>query len=328
MEVSLKNDLFPKKLVEQAWSLISKAKNITLLTHFKPDPDGMSSCAAFDVFLKKIFKGENKKNIEIIYPTKPEFEYERIPKTFLINQFLQIPDLIISFDTSSYSRLYYPDEFKNITIINVDHHIGSEIKSDFNFVLPLSSTCELLFYLLNAWEESSISVEVANFLLFGLLADTKIFRTNSTTVDTLAVASKLMLLGADLYKLQLELSSIKTSQVIKFWGFLLQNINITNNDKAVWVKVKISDFKNFNVDSTALVGFVNFLSDFCKNDITALFYENEMGKVQVSLRSKFSDINAVAKLFGGGGHRNASGILTDRKLDEIFDDVTSVLEQK
>ena len=46
------------------------------------------------------------------------------------------------------------------------------------------------------------------------------------------------------------------------------------------------------------------------------------GRVKVSLRSKGDlDVHRLAGEFGGGGHRNASGIVIDRPLDEVVNAV-------
>ena len=48
-----------------------------------------------------------------------------------------------------------------------------------------------------------------------------------------------------------------------------------------------------------------------------LFRELDRGRVKVSLRSKGAlDVHALATEFGGGGHRNASGIVMAGSLDD------------
>ena len=52
--------------------------------------------------------------------------------------------------------------------------------------------------------------------------------------------------------------------------------------------------------------------------IVALFRELSDGRVKVSLRSKAEyDVHGLATEFGGGGHRNASGIVLDGALDAV-----------
>jgi phosphonate transport system ATP-binding protein len=52
--------------------------------------------------------------------------------------------------------------------------------------------------------------------------------------------------------------------------------------------------------------------------IATLLREPKPGKVRASLRSRADiDVAAVARLFGGGGHRNAAGCTFDGTLEEV-----------
>jgi phosphoesterase RecJ-like protein len=52
--------------------------------------------------------------------------------------------------------------------------------------------------------------------------------------------------------------------------------------------------------------------------VALLFRELDGGRVKVSLRAKgVLDVHRLAAEFGGGGHRNASGIVMDGALDDV-----------
>jgi phosphoesterase RecJ-like protein len=56
--------------------------------------------------------------------------------------------------------------------------------------------------------------------------------------------------------------------------------------------------------------------------VAILFRETDDAKVKVSLRSKGNlDVRELAMEFGGGGHRNASGIVMDGEFDEVIERV-------
>jgi len=58
--------------------------------------------------------------------------------------------------------------------------------------------------------------------------------------------------------------------------------------------------------------------------IAILFRELPGGKVKVSLRSKGElDVSLLAAEFGGGGHRNASGIVMPGPFEDIVRTVTA-----
>lgn len=316
----LKNNLFSEKELNHAWQLIEQASTITFLTHRKPDADGVSACTALSHIVEK--KG---KKVETIYPSTPEFEITRHPSNALVNQHKQIPDLLIMCDTANYDRLYYPDAFKTIPSINIDHHISNSINATINFIFPqISSTCELMYFLLQAWNIVPDHF-VAQCLLSGILYDTQVFHIQSTTAQTLRIAADLIDAGAPLFQLESELLYNKNPEIIALWGSLLSSVQFSPNKNAAWCSITAQEVKARGLKLASLAGFSNFLAQLSAIDITIIFYESEDGKTQVSLRSKKADVNTLAAKFGGGGHKNASGITSNIPLTQLIKKLTALL---
>ena len=319
----LKSEKFvlSEKDLNDSWELIQRSEKIALLTHRNPDGDAMGSCFALDKFLKKF-----NKRTEIIYPTEPEFEYKRYSKQFIVDKHTQTPDLIICCDTASYERMYWPKEFEQISLINIDHHISNTIKGKFNFIEGnVSSCCELLFFILSEWDFDLINVNIAEDLLFGIMSDSQAFHTKATTSQTFRVAATLIDFGTNMFQIKNEIFSNKSSDVIKLWEFLFKRIEIDKNKKAVWSYLTQEDLKNLNLKLNAIVGFIDFLSEVSEIDVSIFFYEDEEGKSKASLRSKEYDVNKLASKFGGGGHKNAAGILSEKPLQELIKKVIQTI---
>ncbi|MFA6263999.1 MAG: DHH family phosphoesterase [Candidatus Babeliales bacterium] len=313
---------YTMKDLKEAWALIQHASHITLLTHNDPDADGMSACAA----LSHVFENIGKK-IETIYPNQPEFPTERQARTILINKHVQKPDLIIIVDTARFERAYFPQEFSSIPLINIDHHTSNNIKGLFNFVNPdAASACEELFVILHAWNEPLVDLYVAQSLLCGTLYDSQVFQTSSTTDRTLAVALELMHRGANLFEIKNELLSSKNPQIIALWSKILATVTLSPSKTAAWVLIRQSDMKELGAKPSSLVGINNFLGQICGIDVTAIFYETETGEIKVSLRSKITDVNALAQRFGGGGHKYAAGVRLEKPFDTVVAEVTKLLK--
>lgn len=320
-------DMFSGGLVEDLWRLIDGAGKITLLPHTKPDGDAVAACAALEFVLLGLGK-----TVEIVYPNRPDFDYTRQPKNVLVGEHSFVPDLIFVCDTANYERFYYPDDFKGVDLVNIDHHVSNSISGTLNFVgHDASSTCEILFLLLKALDvvagrgDSFVNKDVANTLLFGILYDSRVFHTQATHPSTLRIAADLVECGADLYKLKCELLSNKDHKILTLWKLLLDRIEISKGKRAVWSYITQDDLKKLDVTLTSLVGFNDFLTDIAGIDVTLLFYETEEGKTKVSLRSKEYDVNAFAAKFGGGGHKNAAGILSEKSIDDLIVEMTSLL---
>lgn len=305
----------------KAWSLINNAQKITLLTHRKPDGDGISSCSALEAILKKL-----NKDVETVYPSEPELPIKRSPSNLLINKHKQIPELIISLDTANKALLYFPEEFSNIPLINIDHHISNNIDGTVNIVEEASSTAEVLYKLLKTWCPELIDQYTAECLLCGILCDSQVFQTKSTNPNTLKLSAELIEKGADLFSLKTELLSNDNPNITKLWGELLSTMKTSKN--VSWTVISQSLLKKYNLDINSLVGFNNFLSQISGMDITALFYETKDGKTKISFRSKKSDVNELAKKFGGGGHKNAAGALSDEPIDKIVKLFEEIISEK
>lgn len=326
MKNFIKHDLitsvpYDKKSMKQAWKLIKTSKKITLLTHSQPDGDGVSACAALDTILTRMGK-----QIETIFPNKPEFDFKRCPQNTLIDKHIQNPDLIISCDAANFDRLYFPTSFKSIPLINIDHHISNSLNGTFNFVNGQSSSaCEVLYILLSSWNSSVIDKYVAECLLFGIIYDSQLFHIQSTTSTTLEISAKLMDCGANLFQLKTELISNKSYKILLLWGKILSNIKVSARKNAVWAIVTQQDLKDFGINISSLIGFNNLMSQICDIDITLFFYETEQGQTKVSIRSKITDVNKFANQFGGGGHTNSAGILCSKPITQVVEEITSKL---
>jgi len=316
-----KTSVYQASDVAKAWELIKNASTITLLTHRDPDADGASACAALDhIFTKQ------GKTIQTIYPTKANrpllFQAENIQ----INTHTQIPELVIACDIANAERMYWPDAFKNIPLINIDHHISNSIKGTINFVdVSASSSCEQVHDLLKLWDEKVIDTHVANCLLYGILYDTQVFSNQGARPKTLRIGADLIDRGANLFQLKTELLSNKDVKTCALWGSMLSTITTSPSGKAAWVSITQNDLKKVDLTTSAVMGFSNFVSGLLNIDITLFFYENEQGKTEVSLRSKHADVNALAGKFGGGGHKNASGLSSDTPMPELIIEMTKGL---
>lgn len=304
-----------------AWEAIKNAEKITFLTHHNPDADGVSACAALSYIAEKMGK-----QVEAIYPTRLDATVYAQPKNVCINQHEQIPDLLIACDTANYERLYFPEVFASIPLINIDHHISNKINGSYNFVASdTSSTCEVLYHLIKKWAPNIFDQELASRLLFGILYDTQVFQIQMTSATTLRVAADLVEHGADLFYLKTLLLSNKNPEVLRFWGALLSRITFSASKKSAWVFITQKDCAEYGLSTDALLGLNNFMAQITEIDVIMVAYEMKNGTTKISLRSKETDVNKLAQQFDGGGHKNAAGIMMKKPLTEAIQELTKQL---
>ena len=72
-------------------------------------------------------------------------------------------------------------------------------------------------------------------------------------------------------------------------------------------------------------GFTDFVRSINGVEIAIMVCENESGKHRVNFRSKGKYvINAIAKSFGGGGHKFAAGASAEGKADIILQKILDI----
>lgn len=317
--VQFKRKIFMKKYnfssqdIKDAWSHVTNAKSIALFAHLRPDPDSLGACIA----LADIFTAAGK-HIEIVYPESTADPFPLEHDYTLTTKLTQKPDLIICCDIASDARAYTDASLSTVPRIIIDHHLNNTMGGILRFVAPqASSTCEIIFDLVTAWQQT-ISARVANYLLFGILCDTLNFQTQNTTAHTLQIAGSLIAHGADLATLNQKMILHKNPQVLMLWGELLSHIQHTPDNNAVWATCTQQMLRTHQCDETALVGFIGMLSRTITSEVTILFLELPDGTSKASLRGKTTDVRAIATQLGGGGHKLAAGVSLAQPLSELM----------
>jgi len=300
-------------------SLVDKATVITLLAHYKPDADALGACHALSLYLQALGK-----KTEIIFPGGGKDSLPYTINNAHEGRHTLAPDLLISCDTPVIERLYFPASFINIPHASIDHHMHYAIPATVALVeTTATSTCELVYRLLAHWQ-APITPTMANALLFGIMCDTLNFKVPSTSAQTLRIAADLIDHGAQLAELNKGLITHHNPKVLALWGTLLAGLKHSDDNSVIWTTCSAALLASHGLDESALTGFINVLAQTLNNDVSILFYEHQTAS-HASLRSKGTNVNAIARHFGGGGHILASGITSKLPLDELEKQVIAYL---
>lgn len=328
------------KKIKEAWDKIKSSKRILLVSHLNPDVDALSSLGAFIEILKDYNKDylafANYKSSDYNFLSNGEEIIDNLDDLFKIvsnkynnddkvsDDFLKFFDLIIVLDCGSIERtflashIYKVKELNNSPfIIEFDHHVPTKTYADIEIKKMFASTTEILydFFAIN---KIAINREVANCLLAGILSDTANFLYPSVSDRTLAVASNLMDLGAQFPKLLNSTWRNKNFSEMKLLGVALSNLKVNKKYNISFSILPYEDLENIKKDYTFLSSDIfgdiaGFLSNLSETDIIMLLREEEFGHIKGSLRVGASrpginiNVNKLAGIFGGGGHKKASG---------------------
>ena len=116
---------------------------------------------------------------------------------------------------------------------------------------------------------------------------------------------------------------------IKFQGYLSQNFKITPNGVG-YIIVSEDTLEEYGVDAGTPGNMINNFNYIDEMKIwTTITYDKDLDTYRISIRSRGITINDVASKYGGGGHKNASGVrLNDpQKIQNLIKDLDDVAEQ-
>ena len=287
-----------------------------LACHVNPDGDTLGSALALAHALKKQgkqFTVLSHDGVPDIYPWMPGAEWvqrETDDRDF---------DLSIVCDTGTSERVGRAREAVESArmTLNIDHHVA---EGEFGRIRVVNSkaaaTGELVHGLLKSMG-AEIDKKIADCLMCAIVTDTGSFRYMNVTPHTFKVAGDLMAYGAwpaTISELVFENRSLAS---IKLLGRALGSLRVSGDGQIAWAHIRADDYNELGAsdeDSEGVVGHVRAVKGAC---VGILFREIPGKKIRISLRSREGyDVNAVAQVFGGGGHKLAAGCSIDAPLAE------------
>lgn len=308
--------------LQLAYETIKSAQNILLTTHGRPDGDALSStCAMLEICLN-----EKKRVTAFCFDTPPEtFSFlphlEKIisdKSKFDFSDF----DLIIALDCGHVSRTNLSEEIENRTpdqfMIEIDHHPKIQDYADLEIRDPAcSSTAEVIYNFIKA-NKIKINKNLANCILTGIMTDTGNLLYESTSDQTIQIASEMLTRGARFPKIIDNTWRNKSLGAMKVWGEAMSNLEINQKYGIAYSVLTKEMIKGKGASEEELEGLSGFLNNLYGIKALMLLREEDNNKIKGSLRTADPnvDVSALAKHLGGGGHVRASGFVVEGKIEK------------
>ncbi len=296
-------------------SIIKSEKDVALVSHIQPDGDAIGSILALGLALLKIGH-----SVQMLNPDGVPQIYTFLPGCDLIRTgFLYIPDTVVFMDCSDIDRIgglkYSTSKAK--TVINIDHHISNSFFGKINLLdTNASATGEIVYKLILALD-IEIDSEIASSLYTAIVTDTGSFQFQNTTSETHLIAADLLEYGTDLSIIRNNLWESTPLESIRLVTETLKTLELDETKRIAWVSVPYPVFKSLGATTEHVEGIVNYPKSVRGVEIGIIFKEFAPHKIKVGLRSKsIVDVNKIAQVFGGGGHKRAAGCLIDGSLEE------------
>lgn len=305
-------------------ALFAPGMRVCLTTHVNPDGDGLGSEAGMAHLLRAIGC-----EVSITNPTATprRFDFlfeglEGVDKTDHAVKELRRADRIVVLDIADLGRLGILAETVRDTscpVACIDHHVTDG-------VLPpgpryvdetAAATGELVVEIAEALDWT-ISTAAARALYVAILTDTGGFRFSNTHARTLRVAADLLECGVEPESVYLEVYAKAPAGRPRLFAEALQTLVVEPEVGLAWVTIPPGAVERHNVTADDLDGVVEFPRSIEGVRLALMFREVNQGRIKVSLRSVGDvDVAALAKRFGGGGHRKAAGLAIPGTLAEV-----------
>ncbi len=293
------------------------------VTHENPDGDALGSVLATTLALRQLGKDI------VMYlagnsPLPREYAFMRLDE-----QLVRVPPpdaaerVLVAVDCAQADRIGDPDAVTRAPLVlNIDHHHDNTRFGDVNLVVAdASSTGEVLR---DVFRELGVTItpDVAEALYIAVVTDTGRFQYANTTPKALRLAAELVEAGADVHAVFQQVYESVEFAKLKLLARALERAQVLEGGRIIVSYLVRTDFADVGAAEPYSEGIIDYLRAVEGAELAVLIREPPRDAVparKVSLRSSVDelDVSAIARIFGGGGHRQAAGFSSDKSVDEI-----------
>lgn len=315
-------------------AIIEQNESFLISSHVRPDADALGSELGMAAILKALGR-----TVSIVNATAAPANLKFLMADGSIQKLgddirredLPEVDVHVIVDTSAWQQLgAMADVIQKAgrKRVVIDHHVSSDNMGATEFKdVSAASTGELIF---EAAEFLGITFDeaTATAVYAAVATDTGWFRFPSTASSTMRVAASLMDLGAQPHHIYNQLYEQKSHARVLLAGRVLGRARISCEGRLAWIFADRNDFRETGAVPSDTESLVNECLRICGTEAAFIAVETPSGHVKISFRCRSPhDVAATAEVFGGGGHKLASGATIDGPVEDAITRVCSAMEK-
>ena len=303
---------------------IKKHKTIVIARHIGADPDALGSEFALKELILNKFP-----NKDVYAIGNPSNRFKFMGELDKLESIDTANSLLIVLDTPDIKRIDGAKVTDYKTVIKIDHHPIVDHFANIELIDDNASSTSQLILEFIFKNRLKLTSSIAKNLYIGIVSDTGRFMHDYTSTRTFDLVTKM------LKKTNLNFTSIYSPLYMRplaefrFQGYIYENMEITENGLA-YIKITDDLLKEFEVDSASSGNIISELT--CIDGIIVWVFLTEDKKsnlIRANIRSRGPAINEIASIYGGGGHKLASGarLVSWQQADDLIKDLDKVTKQ-
>jgi phosphoesterase RecJ-like protein len=294
---------------------IRKRQRFVLSSHVRPDGDAIGSQLAMAFALWQL--GKEVRLVNRDQAPAPMMVFPGVSRIEVAGRIDDPGDAVIVMECGDLTRTGV-DGFERGFVINIDHHLGNSNYGALNWFDGTAAACGEMVFELIAELGVPLTPDIATHIYVAILTDTGSFHYSSISPRTFDICRQCVEAGIDPPAIAGAIFDSNSLGRLKLFGAVLSKMELdaTGRVATVYVDQKLAQECGGTYEDTE--GIVNLPLTVKEIEAVAFFKEAGPDDWRVSMRSKGEiDVNAVAKEFGGGGHKNASGCSATGRFDDL-----------
>lgn len=227
-------------------------------------------------------------------------------------------DLGIVVDCASKERVGQKDDLlsKCRHTICIDHHISNTNYCNVNYVDGDISSCCQVIYSLFKDIDVTLSKEIGEVLVSGILTDTNGFGNNNVDKDTFKIVSEIMEIGVNVHQLYKKLLWTKTMSQYNLMKIGMDRLEFFCDGKIAFTYILKDDFRKVGASLGEHEGIVDIGRNILGVEVSIFIREDDGWTISLRSSGKYP-VNEIANKFNGGGHFLAAGGKVNGNLEDI-----------
>jgi phosphoesterase RecJ-like protein len=294
---------------------IRRRQRFVVVSHERPDGDAIGSAYAMAFALMQM--GKDVRVVSRDLPPAPLVAQPGVAGIIVTEHVDDPGDAVIVMECGDLARTGVGGLERGF-VINIDHHPGNTLYGAINWLdLSAAACAEMVFELVHELGVP-LTAEIATHVYVAILTDTGSFHYSNITPRTFDICRQCLEAGVSPPAVARSIFDSNSLGRLKLFGAVLSGMELDSTGRISIVSVdrKLAADCGGTYEDTE--GINNLPLTVKEIVAVAFFKEIDTHDWRISLRSKGEvNVNAVAKEFGGGGHKNASGCSARGTLAEL-----------